>query len=938
MTMSDIGDGVLLEATSIGSGTGNYDSFFRLQATGVEQGFNTDQNGKVLDDKASFTHSLQWGNLQPITVNGIQYIEFRLDLNENVNANITLTDLRVYISNHDATITDYDAGFSGFVSVFDMPGTQLLTDSNSGSGTDDYRVLVPVSSFLSAGATSSSYVTLYSSFSGSDGGFEEWRTTTAPSVSTQPGIAIDKQTVDGAVSGDGLNVLAGDSISWKYTVTNTGNVALSNVVVTDDHNVVVSPVLSGGFNVGDTNHDNKLDTTETWIFTGSGTAISGNYSNIGTVTASTGTGTVTDFDPSNYFGASPAITIDKVTVDDTASGDGHTILANEAISWKYTVTNTGNVALSDVTVSDSDAGVTPVAVLADATHNIGDTDLDGVFDIGESWVFTASGTSQAGAYENTGTATSSYQDDAGHSVPVTAHDGSSYFGADPKITIDKVTVDDTASGDGLNILSGEAISWKYTVTNTGNVALSGVAVSDSDAGVTPVAVLADATHNIGDTDLDGVFGIGESWVFTASGTSQAGAYENTGTATSSYQDDAGHSVPVTAHDDSSYFGADPHITLDKKTNGVDHGLDIFQGQAVTWTYDVTNDGNVALTNVVVKDDNGTPLNPSDDFNATAITSSGFNTGDGNLNGVFDIGETWHYQATGTAQVGSYVNNATATTDAYTDTAEHSRTPSATDSSDYEGFSNKALTQGFWGSHTDVWDNVGGNEGNPSKSAYASGVLSSLDVNPSKDDLTTAKIDESKYLLLGDTNSDGIANDTHDLWISISLAKSIESASAGGDARLIMLQQAIATQLNINNGVAQPDNLIDEAVMWLKSQGAWSTAGANLDANNDGFIDTNGAGTALLGNALKTNTNAWTKYVDVTDPAGITDWNGGKEADGEGLKNALMWFNQGQLVTSGPGPGGHVAWFNGTSIVDDHPNTLDQFWVTLHEVVGLTGIS
>ncbi|CDX37948.1 hypothetical protein MPLDJ20_210095 [Mesorhizobium plurifarium] len=337
---------------------------------------------------------------------------------------------------------------------------------------------------------------------------------------------------------------------------------------------------------------------------------------------------------------------------------------------------------------------------------------------------------------------------------------------------------------------------------------------------------------------------------------------------------------------------------------------------------------MALTNVVVKDDNGT-AGIGDDFNPTAITSGGFNTGDINHNGVLDVGETWHYKATGTAQLGSYVNNATATTAAYSDTAGHSVTPTATDSSDYEGFSSRALTQGFWGSHTDVWDNIDGNEGNPSKSAKASGVLSSLDVNPSQDDPTTTKIDESKYLLLGDTNSDGIANDAHDLWISISLAKSIESASAGGDARLIMLQQAIATQLNINNGVAQPDNLIDEAVMWLKSQGAWSTAGANLDADSNGFIDTNGAGTALAGNTLKTNTNAWTKYVDVTDPASIT-------ANGEGLKNALMWFNQGQLVTSGSG--GHVGWFNGTNIVDEHPNTLDQFWVTLHEVGGLTGIS
>ncbi|MDX8535170.1 hypothetical protein RFM41_29675 [Mesorhizobium sp. VK25A] len=802
----DIGFGVLLDATTIGSGTGNYDSFLRLQATGIEEGFNTDQNGNVLDDKSSFTHSLQYGNIQSINVDGTDYVEFRLDLNESnnaTNADITLTGLKIYISSADATLADYNDGFAGFTTVFDLSDPQLLIDSNHGSGTDDYRVLIPVSLFESKGVTADSYVTLFSSFSGANGGFEEWRTiTTSSGVEDQPAIAIDKVTVDGSASGDGLTVLVNDAISWQYTVTNTGNVALSNVVVTDDKGVAVSAVLGvdASHNIGDVNNNGLLDVGEVWKFTGSGQAIKGDYSNIGSVSASANGTTVTD------------------------------------------------------------------------------------------------------------------------------SDGSSYFGADPEIAINKVTVDDGIKGDGLNILSGEAISWEYTVTNAGNVALSGVTVTDSDSSVTPVAVFgADNVHNIGDTNNDGQLDVGETWIYTASGVAGKDSYSNIGSASGSFTDDASHTRTDTETDASSYFGADPHITLDKKTNGVDHGLNIFQGQAVTWTYDVTNDGNVALANVVVKDDNGTSGNTGDDFNATAITSGGFNTGDTNGNGLLDPGETWHYQATGTAQLGNYVNNATATTDAYTDTAGHPRTPSATDSSDYEGFSNKALTQGFWGSHTDAWDNIANNEGNPTKSAVASGVLSSVDVNPRTDG----------YLLLGDTNANGVADDQHDLLISINLAKSIESASAGGDARLIMLQQAIATQLNINNGVAQPNNLIDEAVMWLKGQGAWAGLGVNVDTNNDGIVDQNGS--ALAGSAVKTSSTAWTKYVDVTDAStGITDWNGGKEADGEGLKNALMYFNQGQLVTSGPG--GHVAWFDGSNIVNEHPNTLDQFWVTLHEVGGLTGIS
>ena len=62
----------------------------------------------------------------------------------------------------------------------------------------------------------------------------------------------------------------------------------------------------------------------------------------------------------------------------------------------------------------------------------------------------------------------------------------------------------------------------------------------------------------------------------------------------------------------------------KKTNGQDAnsgtGPYIRVGQPVTWTYDVTNSGNVPLSNVIIKDDNGTPGIPSDDFTCPIIAS------------------------------------------------------------------------------------------------------------------------------------------------------------------------------------------------------------------------------------------------------------------------------------------------------------------------------
>src|SRR5439155_541084 len=157
-----------------------------------------------------------------------------------------------------------------------------------------------------------------------------------------------------------------------------------------------------------------------------------------------------------------------------------------------------------------------------------------------------SSTAVAGSYSNTGTATARFTDSAGHSRTTTASNTSSYFGASPQVSISKVTVDGATSGDGLSILSGETISWRYTVTNTGNVPLSNVSVTDSQAGVTPKL-------DSGDTNRNGLLDLNETWVFTATrGTAITGNYSNTGTATGKFTDSSGHVNNATANDGSSY--------------------------------------------------------------------------------------------------------------------------------------------------------------------------------------------------------------------------------------------------------------------------------------------------------------------------------------------------------------------------------------------------
>src|SRR5262249_12389099 len=92
------------------------------------------------------------------------------------------------------------------------------------------------------------------------------------------------------------------------------------------------------------------------------------------------------------------------------------------------------------------------------------------------------------------------------------------------------------------------------------------------------------------------------------------------------------------------------------------------GTAVTWTYLVTNPGNVALSGVSLSDDAGTPANPGDDFTPAPVpvTYNGqqYNAGDANHNNLLDPGETWQYTSAGVrsyaSAAGQYTGVATAT--------------------------------------------------------------------------------------------------------------------------------------------------------------------------------------------------------------------------------------------------------------------------------------
>jgi uncharacterized repeat protein (TIGR01451 family) len=110
-----------------------------------------------------------------------------------------------------------------------------------------------------------------------------------------PSVEIEKLTNgEDADTAPGPSIAVGSPVVWEYRVTNTGTVALTNVVVSDDRGVSVSCPST------------TLAVGATMTCTGSGVAVLGQYRNVGTVNASFTGGTVSDSDPSHYRGVSPS--------------------------------------------------------------------------------------------------------------------------------------------------------------------------------------------------------------------------------------------------------------------------------------------------------------------------------------------------------------------------------------------------------------------------------------------------------------------------------------------------------------------------------------------------------------------------------------------------------------------------------------------------------
>jgi LPXTG-site transpeptidase (sortase) family protein len=408
---------------------------------------------------------------------------------------------------------------------------------------------------------------------------------------------------------------AGDTITYVFTVENIGNVTLHDITITDE---VAGVQISGGsIATLAPGTSNNSTLTGTYYLT-QADVDAGDFENNATVHAKDPNGaTVTDSDTdSKSFTAVPGISLTKTgtLALDTVEPDERADVG-DVISYVFTVENTGNVTLTNVTITDDDATITGDPI----TLEPGETDT--VTFTGEYALEQAA--INAGTFTNEATVTGTTPSDTEVSDSDT---DTQLIERVPGITLEKLgsVVMDIVEPDGQADV-GDEIHYTFIVTNTGNVTLTNIVVEDTTVTVEPksttdlqpgdsiTGVQVSSTSPGGLVTLSGNpivsldSGMSDSTKITGKviltqEMIDAGVVHNMATVTATAPDNS----EVTASDDATVtLAAEPEITLTKtgtlNDDVVDPSGQVNVGDTITYVFTITNTGNVTVHELSVED-------------------------------------------------------------------------------------------------------------------------------------------------------------------------------------------------------------------------------------------------------------------------------------------------------------------------------------------------
>jgi uncharacterized repeat protein (TIGR01451 family) len=398
-----------------------------------------------------------------------------------------------------------------------------------------------------------------------------------PTEPQVPGITLDK------VADTEGPVAVGDTITYSFLVTNTGNVTLTDVTIADP-----MPGLTWvtGPELGDLAPGQSATGTATYVVTQADVDAERVYN------AASATGAPPDTcvdcpvpnDPDEETvvteDPNPALTLDKAA--DTAGPVG----AGDVITYTFTATNTGNVTLYNVAVTDSLPGLTWVTGPA-----------IGALAPGASGTATATYTVTeadviAGSVHNTATAGGDVPPTCASCPPIVPPSDEEDVDTDdplPDLELEKSA--DTAGPAAL----GQTITYTFTATNTGNVTLTNVTITDDLPGLVWVT-----GPNLG-TLAPGATATGTATYVVTAADIAAGQVANSATLGGDVPPDCVSCPPLDPPGDDVDVPTDepfPALTLDKVA---DTAGPVAAGDTITYTFTIANSGNITINNATVTD-------------------------------------------------------------------------------------------------------------------------------------------------------------------------------------------------------------------------------------------------------------------------------------------------------------------------------------------------
>ena len=409
----------------------------------------------------------------------------------------------------------------------------------------------------------------------------------------------------------------GDVINYTFSVKNTGDVTLTNIIVTD---LVGGVTMSGGPIASlDPNEEDTTTFTATYTLT-QADLDAGEFVNqaLATGTPPQGDDVTDESDNSEYTeddstvvpicqDASIALIKESTLTIDPNTGcyEGE---VGDVINYTFSVKNTGDVTLTNIIVTDLVGGVTmsggPIASLDPneedtttftATYTLTQADLDAGEFVNQA---LATGTPPQGDDVTDESDNSEYTEDDSTVVPI-CQDASIALIKESTLTIDP----NTGCYEGE---VGDVINYTFSVKNTGDVTLTNIIVTDLVGGVTmsggPIASLDPneedtttftATYTLTQADLDAGEFVNRA---LATGTPPQGDDVTDESDNSEYTEDDSTVVPI-CQDASIALIKESTLTIDPNTGCYEGEV----GDVINYTFSVKNTGDVTLTNIIVTD-------------------------------------------------------------------------------------------------------------------------------------------------------------------------------------------------------------------------------------------------------------------------------------------------------------------------------------------------